>query len=143
VGSECHHSTRGTFQAFLVHEFGGLPGLRDPGLLDSALARRNSFACGKPDMFDLAAAYAGGIVCDHPFLDGNKRTAFLAALVLLHDNGWDLAAPEEEVVVHKVSLAASHVGEKAFADWLRARSSGRRRSTRGCRRRKPPPDRRR
>ena len=105
----------------LIIEHGGLPGVRDEGLLDSALARpRNLWAYGKPDVFALAARYASGIVRDHPFLDGNKRTAFAAACVFLEDNGTRLALPEVEVVERMVGLAAGSVSEPEFARWLEA-----------------------
>lgn len=103
----------------LIIEHGGLPGLRDEGLLDSALARpRNLWVYSKPDEFALAARYAAGIVRDHPFLDGNKRTAFAAACVFLEDNGTRLALAEVEVVERMVGLAAGDVSEAEFARWL-------------------------
>ena len=111
-----------------VHErqivrFGGAAGIRDEGLLDSALARPlNAFAYGNPDLFELAGAYAGGIVQNHPFVDGNKRTGFVAAVLFLHGNGFDLDAPEAEAVVMTLGLAAGEVGEEGYADWLRDRS---------------------
>jgi death-on-curing protein len=132
-------------QAWLVHEHGGLAGLRDQGLLDSALARpRNLFAYQAPDLFTLAAAYAGGIVQDHPFLDGNKRTAFLVAYTFLSENGWNLETPETEIVSHMISLASRRETEEQFAAWLRASSIRSRRVTKKRARpgKKPKPRRR-
>lgn len=102
-------------------EHGGLGGLRDSGLLESALARaRNAWSYGEKDLCLLAALYAGGIMQNHPFTDGNKRTGFLAAYVFLFVNGLELIASEIEVLEHCLALAAGESGEPAFADWLRA-----------------------
>lgn len=104
-------------------EHGGAAGLRDAGLLDSALARpRNLFAYGEQDICALAAAYAAGIVRSHPFVDGNKRTAFLAAYTCLAVNGLDLDAPEAEAVVMTLDLASGELPEAGFAAWLRDRT---------------------
>lgn len=112
----------------LVQEHGGLPGLRDEGLLDSALARPLHLrAYGTPDLFDLAARYASAIVRDHPFLDGNKRTAFVAACVFLEDNGLEVELPEIEVVERMVALAAGSLNEAEFARWLEAGAKSKRR----------------
>lgn len=110
---------------FILHDesladHGGAAGVRDEGLFDSALARpENLFAYGTPDMFDLAAAYAFGIVRNHPFVDGNKRTGFLAAAVFLEINGWMLTADEVDATVKTFALAASEITEEAYAAWLR------------------------
>lgn len=102
---------------------GGAGGTRDPGLLDSALARpRNLFACGEADLCTLAAACTAGIVRNHPFVDGNKRTGFLAAYTFLAINGLDLVAPEAEAVVMTLDLAAGQMPEAGFATWLRERT---------------------
>jgi death-on-curing protein len=102
---------------------GGSLGIRDAGLLSSALARPQDQAInGKPPVFDLAAAYAFGIIRDHPFVDGNKRTGFLAAYVFLDLNGWELVASEAEAVAAVMALAASEMDEAGFADWLETRS---------------------
>lgn len=102
-------------------EHGGASGLRDEGLLDSALARpRHQFTCGETDPCALAAAYAYGMVRNHPFIDGNKRTAFLAAYVFLRINGLHLGADEISATVKTVALAADEISEGEFADWLRA-----------------------
>ena len=99
---------------------GGLPGVRDDGALDSALARaRNAYAYGKvTDLPRLAAAYGYAIASAHPFTDGNKRTAFLVMLVFLGLNGADFAAPEAEVVTTMQALAAGEMSEEALAEWI-------------------------
>ena len=100
-------------------EHGGLPGLRDPGLLESALARpRNSFGYGETDIRVLAASYAFGIARNHPFLDGNKRMAFLAAYVFLRLNGWRMTANEAEATAVTIALAGGQMSESDFATWL-------------------------
>lgn len=118
-------------QMRLLAQFGGLAGLRDEGLLQSALHRpQQQFAYGKPDLFDLAAAYAHGIVKNHPFLDGNKRAGFMAAYTFLGLNGEEVQAPEEEVVLQTLALAAGEVKEADFAAWLRASCPKKRRARR-------------
>ncbi len=101
---------------------GGLPGVRDVGLVQSALARpRQLHAYGdKPDIIDLAAAYTAGIVRDHPFIDGNKRTGFLLGVLFLELNGYRFTATEESAAQAILSLAAGTLDEPAFAAWLRA-----------------------
>ena len=106
--------------AMAVAEFGGSPGLRDEGLLESALDRpRNLFAYGDaPSMFELAAAYCSGIVKYHPFIDGNKRAGDLAIRAFLRLNG-QLYEPEEaEEVVMIVALAAGEINEETLALWI-------------------------
>jgi death-on-curing protein len=104
-------------------EHGGASGVRDEGMQESALARPEQLAnYGEPDIFDLAAAYAFGIVKNHPFVDGNKRTAFGAAYFFLRKNGYTLRATEVSVVEKTLGLAASAVSEKQYADWLRENS---------------------
>jgi len=89
--------------------------------LESALARpRHAFTYGESDFCTLAALYAHGIVRNHPFVDGNKRTAFLAALVFLGRNGLTIVASEDEVTAQVTDLAANTIDESAFADWLRS-----------------------
>ena len=101
-------------------EHGGAAGIRDEGLLDSALAKpRNKHAYGETDIHSLAAAYAFGIARNHPYIDGNKRTAFLAAYVFLKINGFHLAASEVAAVQMMVDLASGTIDEAVFADWLR------------------------
>lgn len=104
-------------------EHGGSPGVRDAGLLSSALARpQNQVAYGDPSVFDLAAAYAFGIIRNHPFVDGNKRTGFLAAYVFLDLNGWELMAHEDEAVAAVLALAAGEIQEAGFSEWLKTNS---------------------
>jgi death on curing protein len=105
-------------------EHGGSPGVRDAGLLSSALARpQNQLAYGNPSLFDLAAAYAFGIIRNHPFVDGNKRTGFLAAYVFLDLNGIELTAPEDEAVAAVMALAAGEMQETGFSEWLKTNST--------------------
>lgn len=107
----------------LLADHGGAGGIRDDGLLDSALARpRQKVAYGEPDVFDLAAAYAAGFAGNHPFVDGNKRVALMAAFTFLRLSGCRMVAPEAETVRVVESLAGGALGEEAFADWLRANS---------------------
>ena len=103
-----------------IAEHGGLPGLRDRGLLESALARPFNLAgYGKPDHADLAACYGVGIAKNHPFVDGNKRTAFVAVELFLALNGWQLGAGDAEAVVTMLAVAAGTIDEKNFAEWIR------------------------
>lgn len=107
-------------------EHGGLPGLRDEGALLSALARpENLHPYGNPTVFELAASYAAGIIQNHPFSDGNKRTGLLAAFVFLYLNGYRLRAPEAEAVVMTLGLAARTVNEAGYARWLANSSDSR------------------
>jgi death-on-curing protein len=102
-------------------EHGGASGMRDSGLLDSALARPlNLHAHGEIDRCALAASYAFGIVRNHPFVDGNKRTAFLTAYVFLRLNGLNLVADEVSATTAMLALAAGQVPEAEYAAWLRA-----------------------
>jgi len=104
----------------LLAEHGGSSGLREKALLESALARPPQLlAYGDPDLYDLAAGYAAGIVRNHPFVDGNKRTGFMAAYLFLARNGIRLVASEVDVVQVVTALAANEVEESEFADWLR------------------------
>ena len=128
------------FHDEMLSQFGGLSGIRDGRLLDSALARpQNVFAYGVPTVFDLAAAYAAGIIRNHPFLDGNKRAGFVAAALFLEVNGCRFAAPEEEVLAQTLALAAGKLTEAAYALWLKdsCRKNARRSNTGGKTRRKP------
>lgn len=102
-------------------EHGGAAGLRDEGALDSALARpANLHAYGESDIFRLATAYAFAIVRNHPFVDGNKRTAFLAAYVFLRINGYVLEVDEASAAAAVLALAAAESSEEEFSEWLRA-----------------------
>jgi death-on-curing protein len=101
-------------------EHGGASGVRDAGLLESALARpRNAWSYGETDLVVLGALYAVGIMRNHPFIDGNKRTGFVAAYAFLYVNGLEIVADEAEVVVQCLSLAAGEISEAEFAAWLR------------------------
>ena len=106
-------------------EHGGLPGTRDEGLLDSALARpRNHFAYKKKcDLADLAAAYAFGLSQNHPFRDGNKRVAFLAAGLFLELNGFELVPDQVAAAGAFFALADGKITEKELARWIRQNSS--------------------
>lgn len=102
-------------------EHGGLPGLRDEGLLESALARPlNLAAYGMPDIAELAAAYGVGLAKNHPFADGNKRVAFLAVGLFLALNGYRLTASQVDATHTMLAVAAGEIGETEFAAWLRA-----------------------
>jgi death-on-curing protein len=101
-------------------EHGGLNGVRDEGLLDSALQRPiNRHEYGEGDLCDLAAEYAFGILRNHPFMDGNKRTGFLAAAVFLALNGLKLVASEADATLKTLALAAGEIEGEAYAAWLR------------------------
>ena len=105
-------------EALAAH--GGASGVRDMGLLESALARpQNLFAYGESDVAALAAAYAFGIVRNHPFVDGNKRTAFMTAVFFLELNGHRFTANEVEATLRTLALAAGEIDEAEFAAWLR------------------------
>jgi death-on-curing protein len=107
------------FHSQLLARFGGLDGLRDEGLLDSALGRPLQLLnYGSPTLFDLAACYAHGIVKNHPFLDGNKRSGLMAAALFLEINGWIFHPPEEQAVLHTLALAAGEIDADAFSAWL-------------------------
>ena len=102
-------------------EHGGGAGLRDLGLLESALARfLNSAAYGEPDACALAAAYGCGIARNHAFIDGNERTAFVAVELFLRLNGWRLAASDADCVLTMLAVATGELTENEFAAWLRA-----------------------
>ena len=103
----------------LLREHGGLAGVRDEGLLESALARpQNLAAYGDPTLAEMAAAYAFGIARNHPFVDGNKRTALMTAYTFLRTNGLRLIAPEVEAVAVIRDLAAGELGEDELARWI-------------------------
>ncbi|MDF0488215.1 type II toxin-antitoxin system death-on-curing family toxin [Sphingomonas sp. H39-1-10] len=113
--------------AYAVHdrqlaEHGGLAGVKDAGLLESALARPvNKHAYGEDDPCALAAAYAFGIARNHPFNDGNKRTAWVIARLFLKLNGVQIAFDKAEAIRMVLALAAGSLEEDAVADWFRAR----------------------
>jgi death on curing protein len=102
-------------------EHGGASGIRDEGLLDSALARPVNLALYEtPDVAALAASYASGLSRNHPFLDGNKRAAFLAVGLFLARNGFRLRATQADATLTMLGLAAGDMSETAYAEWLRA-----------------------
>lgn len=105
-------------------QFGGTAGIRDAGLLDSALGRpQNLFAYGRPTRFELAASYAFGLAKNPPFLDGNKRVAFVTAVLFLELNGLSFEAEEADAAVQTLALAAGALREAQFAAWLKANST--------------------
>ena len=109
-----------SFHDKLLARFGGASGVRDRGLLASALARpQHLFAYETPTMCDMAAAYAHGIVKNHPFVDGNKRSGLLAAMLFLEANGIRFSATEEDAVVQTLALAAGAITAEDFAAWLK------------------------
>ena len=107
-------------------EHGGASGIRDEGLLDSALARPlNLLAYGEPDLAELAAAYGVGLAKNHAFVDGNKRVAFLAVGLFLALNGYRLIASQADATLTMLAVASSEMDEAAFALWIRANSQPR------------------
>jgi death-on-curing protein len=109
----------------LIAEFGGPPGLRDRALLESAAARPKHLATyERPSAFELAAAYAFGLARNHPFIDGNKRVALVAAFTFLELNGWEVQAEEAAAVLVFLDLAAGKLDERELAVWLEGNSRG-------------------
>jgi death-on-curing protein len=107
-------------------EHGGSAGIRDEGLLDSALARPlNLAAYGDPDVADLAACYGAGLTQNHPFVDGNKRSGFLALGLFLALNGRRLTATQVDATQTMLALAAGELTEEQLAAWVRSHSSTR------------------
>jgi death-on-curing protein len=107
----------------MLAHYGGTTGLRDAGLLESALARpRQLLAYGKPAMPELAAAYVAGIVRNHPFVDGNKRTGFMLGAGFLERNGWEFMADEADAVIQTLALAANAITQEPYASWLGSNS---------------------
>lgn len=103
-----------------IAEHGGLAGVRDLPLLQSALARPQNLAVyGDPDIADLAAAYAVGVARNHAFLDGNKRTAWVVAETFLLKNGYELIARDDDGVTAMLAVADGTMPEREFAIWLR------------------------
>lgn len=104
-----------------ITEHGGLAGVRDQGLLESEMARSiNAYAYGEKDLCALAALYAAGIVKNHPFADGNKRTGLVACELFLAANALPLEAPDEECIAMTLTLASGEADVEAYAAWLRA-----------------------
>ncbi len=110
-----------TTHNIMIAKYGGTSGIRDEGLLESALARPiNSHAYGQTDLCALAAGYAYGIARNHPYIDGNKRTAFLTACLFLKINGLELTADEAITTTAVLDLAAGKISEEGFSTWLHA-----------------------
>jgi death on curing protein len=107
----------------LLSLHGGAEGLRDYGLLQPALARPHFAYAESPNMFEMAAAYTGGIVRNHPFVDGNKRTGFVVGILFLELNEYRFAASEEEATRAVLELASCNLDEACYAAFLRANSS--------------------
>jgi death-on-curing protein len=105
-----------------ISEHGGEEGIRDEGLLDSALSRpQNYYFYKKSDLFELAANYAYGIIQNHPFIDGNKRTAFVTSVLFLALNNYDIKASRQEKVMMFINLADKKIRESELASWFRTR----------------------
>lgn len=103
----------------MLAQHGGLAGVRDEDLLESAISKpQHLFAYSSPTLPEMAASYAAGIVLNHPFLDGNKRTGFLVAATFLELNGREFTATEETVVEMTLALASGKVKQVAYAEWL-------------------------
>jgi death on curing protein len=109
-----------------LSQFGGSVGIREEGLLDSALGKpHNLFAYGNPSIFDLAASYGFGLIKNHPFLDGNKRTGFIVATLFLEINGYLFAADEVDSTLKTLALAAGEISESDYSQWLQKGSKKR------------------
>ena len=107
----------------MLSQYGGSEGLRDDNMLESALAKpRQLFAYGQPTMSDLAASYVFGVVKNHPFIDGNKRTGFMLDAGFLERNGYQFHASEAEAAVRTLALAAGEMTEAEYAAWLKVNS---------------------
>jgi len=115
-----------TIHADLLQRYGGRPGLRDPGLLESALAQPMISFGGKyanKTLFDKAAAYGFHVCKNHPFIDGNKRVAFVLMDVFLQENGWQITADEEEAYATMMGLASGQITKAQLSLWLKKHSS--------------------
>lgn len=105
---------------------GGASGIRDEGLLDSALSRAmNLAAYGSPDFAELAAAYGVGLAKNHAFVDGNKRAAFLSVGLFLGLNGYKLTATQVDATLTMLAVAAGEMDEPSFATWIRSKAAAR------------------
>ena len=112
--------------ADLLQRYGGLPGLRDRGLLESALAQPRVTFGGKfvhKTLFEKAAAYGFHLSRNHPFVDGNKRVAFVLMDLFLQKNGWEIVADEEEAYLMMIALASGRLTKTELASWLKEHSS--------------------
>ena len=104
-------------------EHGGLDGIRDPSLLESALSRPQNLAYYEnPDFADLAAAYGYGLARNHPFYDGNKRIAFVVVELFLMLNGYQFMANDQECIIEMLDVASGSISEQDFASWIRENS---------------------
>jgi len=111
------------FHDMLLACHGGKSGIRDEGILDSALDRpKNRFHYEKATLFDCSASYGFGLIKNHPFVDGNKRIGFAAAVLFLELNGIKFKATEVDAVLQTLALAAGEVDEATYASWLKANS---------------------
>lgn len=108
---------------------GGRPGLLEPGLLSSALARpRQHHAYAKTaDIIEMSSLYTAGIVRNHPFIDGNKRTGFVAGVLFLEVHGFEFTASEQDATQAVLALAAGEINEAGYAAWLRTNAKPKRR----------------
>ena len=106
----------------LMAQHGGPPGLRDRGLLESALARpRQHYSYAETiDVIQMATLYTAGVITNHPFIDGNKRAGFLVGIMFLELNGFNFMASEEDVIQTVLAFAAGDLDETGYAQWLRA-----------------------
>ena len=112
----------------MLSQYGGMAGVRDENLLESALAKpKQLFNYSKPSSADLAASYAVGIVKNHPFLDGNKRTGFMLGVGFLERNGLEFYGTEAEAALYTLALAAGEMTEAAYAAWLETNSQRKKR----------------
>jgi len=115
-----------TIHSDLLQRYGGRPGLRDPGLLDSALAQPKITVGGKfvhKTLFDKAAAYGFHVCKNHPFVDGNKRVAFVLMDIFLQKNGWEVTSNEEQAYSMMISLASGKLSKAQLSQWLTKYSS--------------------
>jgi death-on-curing protein len=111
-------------QEMMLAQHGGLAGVRDEGLLELALSKpQHLFGYSSPTLPQMAASYAAGIILNHPFLDGNKRTGFMLAATFLELNGMNFTATEESVVEMTLALAGGKLKQAAYAEWLSENSS--------------------
>lgn len=115
-----------SIHADLLQRYGGRPGLRDRGLLESALAQPRMTVGGKEvhkTLFEKTAAYGYHVCNNHPFIDGNKRVAFVVMDVFLQKNGWEITAAEEEAYSMMMSLASGKLSKVRLASWLKEHSA--------------------
>ncbi len=108
----------------MLASYGGAEGIRDDTMLESALAKPQQLhQYGTPNMCEIATAYTAGVVRNHPFVDGNKRTGFMLGVAFLERNDWQFSGSEAEAATHTLALAAGELDEAGFAAWLAANSS--------------------